>query len=249
VSVDVEVLAREHKKALSTDDGIEFHSVPSLLSQLREAVFGGMESTGGSTPKSRLPISAGALDLYTEIDMQISEAWAQAFDRPPGKERPEALVSQWAAWADADTTVHIGGKSVFASDAVTGWVQQIEDFFDPPRMAEITEACVACGERWVYRKDDGQTVRKSALNFRRDRHTGETLDARCLNCGTVWGKSQFEFLANIYGKADPKLKDERPHHPKQVLSSACADGNHQCHSLNCRCDCHAEENVGTPSKD
>lgn len=32
MSVDVEQLTREHKKAVSTIDGIEIHSVPSLLS-------------------------------------------------------------------------------------------------------------------------------------------------------------------------------------------------------------------------
>lgn len=199
MSVDVEQLTRDHNKAISTDDGIEFHSVPSLLSQLREAVFGGMESTGGSAPGSRLPISAGALDLYVTIDRQITEAWVASFGKVPGRERPEALVSQWAAHVQDETYVEVGGTVRTALDWASLWVQKIVDFFDPPRSTEIHAACIACNERYVWTIIDGRDEQVSALRFNRDRETGVTLDARCSACGTTWAPTQFEFLAESIG--------------------------------------------------
>lgn len=202
MSVDVETLAREHKVAVNTDEGIEFHSVPSLLSQLREAVFGGMETTGGSSSmKARLPISEAALDLYMVIDREITEVWVQAFQRVPGKEQPEALISQWAAWAEPDTAVTAGPRDWYARDLVTKWETQIRDFFDPPRLAEINVPCPVpeCGQRYVYSDSAGEETRASALRFTRSRATGETLDARCLACGTVWQPSMFDRLGASIG--------------------------------------------------
>lgn len=199
MSVDVETLAREHKVAVTTDEGIEFHSVPSLLSQLREAVFGGMESTGGSAMKARLPISEAALDLYMVIDREITEVWVQAFQRVPGKDKPEALLSEWAAWAEPDTAVTAGPRDWYASDVVAKWETQIREFFDPPRMAEINVPCPSCEERYVYGISAGEETQSAALRFTRSRETGQTLDARCLACGAVWLPAQFDRLATIIG--------------------------------------------------
>ncbi|MCE0510861.1 hypothetical protein LVJ59_17575 [Microbacterium sp. KKR3/1] len=199
MSVDVETLTRDHKVAVTTDEGIVFHTVPSLISQLRDAVFGGMESTGGSSMKARLPISEAALDQYMVIDRQISEVWVQAFERVPGKGQPEALLSEWAAWAEAETIVTAAGRDWYAKDLVAKWVGQIEDFFNPPRLAEIDANCPNCDERYVYSISAGEEVRDSALRFNRSRATGETLDARCLACGEIWLPVQFERLAVVFG--------------------------------------------------
>lgn len=199
MSVDVETLTREHKVAVTTDEGIEFHSVPSLLSQLRDAVFGGMEATGGSSMKASLPISEAALDLYMVIDREISEAWVGAFQRVPGKEKPEVLLAQWASWADPDTAVTAGPRDWYASDLVNKWETQIREFFDPPRTAEINVPCPSCEEQYVYGVSAGEEVRSAALRFNRSRDTGQTLDARCLACGMVWLPSQFERLAAVIG--------------------------------------------------
>lgn len=196
--IDVEVLIREHKKAVSTVDGIEIHSVPSLLSQLHDAVFGGMEKTGGSALGSKLPISAGALDLYMLIDRQITECWVALMKRVPSPSKPETLLWAWSIFVDPVTVVQVDGRRVGAVDAVHEWERMITDFFNPARMAEIQAPCFLCGERYVYAHDG---TRGSALRFRRDRDTGETLDARCLACGAVWRPDRFEFLAESIGIA------------------------------------------------
>lgn len=200
MSVDVEQLTRDHKKAVTTDDGIEFHSVPSLLSQLREAIFGGMERGGGSgSTGSRMLVDPTALDLYQDIDRDITEAWVAAFQRVPNADRPEALVTEWAAWADDETIVTIRGREAYAHGWVSFWVQRIEDFFNPPRAAEIQAPCIQCGADHVMRDSDGEQRRDTALHFIRDRVTGTTLRAECAACGTQWQPNQFEYLAEKIG--------------------------------------------------
>lgn len=202
MSIDVETLTREHKIAVTTDEGIEFHSVPSLISQLHDAIFGGMESTGGnSAMQSKLPISAAALDLYMAIDREITSVWVAAFSRVPNMDNPEQLLAQWGAWADPETIAEVSGRTYYAPDAVSLWESRILDFFDPPRMAEIDAECPMpdCGHRYVYANVDGEEIRSSAMRFNRSRHTGETLDARCMACGTVWQRSEFNRLAAVIG--------------------------------------------------
>lgn len=204
MSVDVEQLIHDHKKAISTDDGIEFHTVPSLLSQLRDAVFGGMESTGGSALGAKLPISAAALDLYMLVDRQIAEAWAAAFKRVPGTNRAEALLAEWAAFVDDETPVTVTKANGYTLELgavamVSHWARVIDEFFDPPRLSEIQAPCFVCGERYVYTRVDGEDVRSSALRFRRDKDTSETLDARCMACGSVWLPHQFDFVGASIG--------------------------------------------------
>lgn len=217
---NIEILTREHKAVTHTIDGPEIHTRNGLLHELREAVFGGMESTGGgSALQSRLPISDAALDLYQLIDRQITEAWCQAHkNQVPGTDRAEALAAQWSALVDEDRIVEVTypetrdtdtGPVVFricveykAGELAQRWVQQIETFFDPPRAAEIQAPCFVCGERYVYRRKDGETVQSAALSFIRDRQTGETLRAECASCGTQWAPSQFKYLGEMIAKTD-----------------------------------------------
>lgn len=185
--IDVQVLTDTHPKSVSTTDGIEIHSVPSLLSQLREAIYSGMEKTGGSGSSSaRIPIDPAALELYEQIDSQITNVWVSAFSKVPSADKPEALLRQWAAWAHEETAVLLSGRWVTASQAVTLWVTRISAFFEPPRLPEITEPCPSCGVRFVITVKEGAEVRASALNFRRSRSTGQTIGAQCDSCGSYW---------------------------------------------------------------
>lgn len=186
---------RDHKKAINTVDGIEFHSVPSLISQLRDAMYGSNVSDGaGGAAKSKLPVQAAALDLYMRIDREIAEVWVQAFNRVPSTDRMERLLGEWGAWATEETVVEVGGRTRYAPAAVAGWVQAIEDYLNPPRLAPIDLPCPSCSTRHMYRDVDGEEIPTATLYFRRDRNTGETLDARCETCGVVWLPAQFMFF-------------------------------------------------------
>ena len=209
MSVDIEVLTRTHKRGIHTIDGFEVHSEPSLLSLLRDAIFGGGVSDGaGSRGKPKLPFQAAAHDLYQKLEQEILLVWVDAFQRVPGLGHPEAFLAQWAAHVEPETLVVVDGRKVYAKDAVKGWEDAIRSYFDPPRQAEINAPCVACGERYVYRQRDGETIRSAALSFTRDRDTGESLDARCAVCGAVWAPAQFKFLLEQIAKNEALVEAE-----------------------------------------
>lgn len=261
----IEILTREHKTVAHTDEGIEFHTQPALLHSLREAIFGGMEGTGGGSAfGSKEPISPAALDLYQLIDRQITEAWSQAHDHAiPGTDKPETLAALWAAKVQADqlvTVTHpeqnerdghlfvVHVRAEYQADQLAArWVNQIKEFFDPPKHAEITEPCPRCEERWVHRTKDGQQVRSSALTFIRDRKTGETLSADCLACGASWAPRQFDWLSKALEIDVVELAAEKTTpDPTVRISEACDIGDHAgCDSFTCRCAHHETATVHT----
>lgn len=194
MSVDIEVLAREHDQTVQTIDGTVTARVPALLSQLHEAIYQGSAPDGASAGfKARLPVQAAALDLWRQITAQVDACYRQKLGRPAG--HVFGVLSRWAAFVDDDTLVTVNGRDVYARDAVAGWEAQIRAYLDPPRLAEIQAPCIQCGRRWKFRPVDGQIVRSAALVMVRDRDTGRTLYAECQQCGAVWWPGQFAFLA------------------------------------------------------
>lgn len=217
----IDRLTQSHKKIIDTIDGYEIHEQASLLEQLRDAIFGGMEKTGGSSSKAKLPVSEAAVDLYTLIDCQISEAWAGTHKRVPSSDQPEQLLVEWSMAVQENAVVVVtrpeqyekwdegkrrmvpfvvrAREEYLPADLAHRWSTMIEDFLNPEKTAGIKAPCLQCGATKVPRRKDGETVMSDALVFRRDRDTGRTLDARCLNCGVIWPPSQFGFLAEAIG--------------------------------------------------
>ena len=205
-------------------DGKQFLTNIGLLQQLREAVFAGMETTGGSSAfGSKPPMDAAAEDLLNEITIQASEALSAVSNLPTPYGHAESYVRLWAGQTDADRLVGVSAKvtdhgiteleahaagvtRVYRETTATtsykllqSWVERIEGFFNPPSSAEIQAACPNCGQRYVHRQKDGQHVQSSALNFVRDRDTGETIEAKCSACKRSWGADDFERLAVLIG--------------------------------------------------
>jgi hypothetical protein len=225
----VEKLTRTHDVHYQTDDGTKTATVPALLEQLRDEVFGGTERGAASGNKTKLPLNAPAADLYTLIDRQIAEVWAAAFKRVPNADRPEQLLSAWAAWAGEHKIVEVSSAEtvtypdpefgwlrdaviwnphdVKVIDLLNRWVRAIEDMFNPPKTAEIFAACINCGVREVHRLQDGKHVRQTALQFLRDRETGDSTSARCQACGVTWLPSQFKYLAESIAENEKRLKE------------------------------------------
>lgn len=213
----IEKLTRRHDVHYQTDDGTKTIELPGLLQQLRDEVFGGTERGASSGNKTKLPMNAPAADLYQLIDRQIAEVWAAAFNRIPNADRPEQLLAPWAALVGPERLVTYSTPEtvtypdrtfgwdrdeviwaphdVRAIDLMSRWVREIEDLFNPPRTADIFAACINCGVREVHRRQDGRSVRQTALQFIRDRETGDSTSARCQACGVTWLPSQFMYLA------------------------------------------------------
>ncbi len=200
--------------------------VPALLVQLREAVFGGLESTGGGAQfGGRLPISEGALDLYQAMDLEIAEAWSCTFPgQVPVVDAPERLLSQLVAVAGVDEIVSVSVAEQRVEERGTHrehwwverslvefpvgallqrWVRQVMDFFSPPRTREIQAACVQCGEEWDWKSSVvGEAVPFRVFVFVQDSH-GNTLGVRCFACGLSWGRDKLLLIARAIGAEVP----------------------------------------------
>lgn len=233
----LDVLTKETHQWVKRDVGMELKTQDGLLQQLRAAVFADMNSTGGSSSfSSRSPIDAGAVDLLEEITDQATQVLALVSKTVTPYGHAEHYVRLWAGQTFPQQSFKVSSRrtvpnaeqiwdegppyrsvveTVFAEytaeQLLFRWVTRVESFFNPPVSAEIPAPCPYCEARYVYRTKDGHTVRSSALNFSRDRTTGDTLAARCSECGVVWNPSQFEMLAKMVGaKPLPELSDETP---------------------------------------
>lgn len=209
----IEKLTRTHHVTVPTDDGPVFLEQPGLIQQLRDEMFGGTDKGAASGNKTKLPLNAPAVDLYTLIDRQVSEVWATVTGLVPGVDTTESLLVAWAVAvgedapvlystpetltdADKRSTVIWLRNQTNALTLLRKWIQQIEDLFNPPRTADILAACITCGVRDMWKTVDGVQVRSSAFVFVRDRITGDSTEARCLACGQSWPPTMFLFLAN-----------------------------------------------------
>jgi hypothetical protein len=219
----VDRLTRPTPQVIDTDDGLKRVKQDGLLQQLRQAVFSGLEGTGGSSAfGSKPPLDAGAADLLNLIDTQAATVLRAVDPKPTPMGETEVYVRLWAAQARDDQMFRIGipatsiSGEVFsellditAYRLVTLWVTKIEAFFDPPALGEITAPCPECGVERITRIIDGTPVHPWALNLRRDRRTGNTIDAVCLNCGREWQRTDLMRLAALVGaKPLPELEDD-----------------------------------------
>lgn len=171
-----------------------------LLPQLQEAVFGGMESTGGSSAfGSKPPIDTAAVDLLELITHQAAEALATVDTRPTPYGKPWDYIDSWARLTREDTVVRVHTPSLTTDRVVfqqriettayrhaERWVSQVEAFFNPPKNAEMRAACPNCGIEKIARIVDGEEIHAWAMVMRRDRTTNETLDVYCQHCTAEW---------------------------------------------------------------
>lgn len=253
------MVEREHGKTPMKRQG--------LLQQLRQAVFEGMESSGGSASfGSKPPIDAAAVDLLNEITDQASQVLAKVSPNPTPYGHAESYVRLWAGQttesqifavtsrATVENPVeyykaHPGQPTVYdeiqhvtAMELMQRWVDRIESFFIPPSAMEIPAECPNCGARYYHRTKDGETIRSAALNILRDRDTGQSVEARCSVCTRTWPKSQFGFLAEMVGATKKTVVEKVIREKVVVLSPACDSAVHPlCLSMQCRCDCHTAE--------
>ena len=217
-------LTTEHPVMVETDNGSAFPMAPALLVQLREAVFGGMESGGGSSFGSKLPMDAAAVDLLTEITNQAAEVLAFVSHQPTPYGHAESYVALWAAQtlestpyvvtsrATPDEPDEYGRRLTYdqrheytAHQLAQHWVNRIRDFFNPPKMRDIPNACPVeeCGARFIHRNVDGEMKQSAALRISIDRGTGRSIEAKCGVCGKTWEPEEFLRLAATLSYAPP----------------------------------------------
>jgi hypothetical protein len=267
----IDHLTKDGHEWISTDEGKKLADRQGLLPQLRAAIFGGMENTGGASSfASKPPLDAAAIDLLEEITDQASQVLAAVSHMPTPYGHAEHYVSLWAAQATESQrfTVHVripipnfvydrakpdrpsvttATEQYTALELLRRWSERCEDFFNPPSTREIPAPCPACGSRYVHRVKDGETIRSASLNILRSRDKGTPTEARCAVCGASWAPAQFGFLATLVGAKDSELIIDKPKPEKPVIQSeACWHHTHsKCESVRCQCDCHL--GIDTPA--
>ena len=195
----IEELTRPYPTVLARDNGeVEVTWLDPLLKQLREAVFGGKESTGGvSGFESKLPIDAAALDLLTDITREASELLVHVTQQPIGLGHVEDYVAEWAAHTNADTLflvkVRDDSRDMSGIEIAQWWRQRVINFFEPPRIQPIKAECPECGAL----KEPGSNT--YVLQIRKERTTGIVMEASCSQCHCRWDRSEITELAIATG--------------------------------------------------
>lgn len=141
-AVDALTAPRKTKVVQSNAAGIMCVSdVPHTprLQHLRESIIGGIGSHEGGSGEDRLPLDAGALALYTEIESDVS-MWFVKLTGKPVYLTPEQTLRQWYIAFDK---AHRAGEVGDAHRAgkvrsLTRWANQIDAKFDPRKTIELT---------------------------------------------------------------------------------------------------------------
>lgn len=181
----------------------------ALLIQLRDAVAGGIGShAGASAARERMPIDAGALELWAHIEGVVSSwYWAIPDVRLSRREvmmRSGVDVSmRLRVWyVHHANQVRAGKVSQLADLEVTrmveGWVSKIRGTFDPVIRLDFYElvdgkpmpvACPIeeCGARYAFDPKTGDRIIAVVLEYRD--LGAETIDkavGRCRSCEHEW---------------------------------------------------------------
>lgn len=183
---NVHRLCRPHTTSVETDDGYKIATLPSLISQLREAISpSGGAGNGGSPTKQRLPLDAHALDVYREIEATARKLLAAKTHRPVRPGPPEAVIISYQAAVQA-----FGEREIQeAVQFTTKWVGLIEGIMNPVKARRpLQQPCPQCEALW-----DGAEDRKYALTVWCDGPT-TSWDAYCAACEAVWFGDEITYL-------------------------------------------------------
>lgn len=170
---------------------------PSLLEQLRQAVYG----TGGSNGAAgvgahRAPANLAALDLVLTICRYFGV----------GEDNLDGALRHWQP-----------ADEITAAARLDTWAAAIVALLDPPHNLEGVAPCPACGERYVSQLEGDEWIRRAAIRIVIHR-TGSPIDdyAECLAeaCRARWERARWNLLAAAMTTPD------LPHSAQRVRSSA-----------------------------
>jgi len=213
----VAALLRRDQKRIDVGGVSYTVRAPCLLRQLEEAIASSSGGSGGRTsPGTRAPLNAEALDLWTEILLSVG-AWAGVLGidrsryrtgpRGAGEDSPppaglllRAVAAEIAGRSDRDQ------MAVAVERNCRRWKLRIEGMLSPPDSAGrgiVGAKCRDCGAvwvvsipdpepgrpdqvRWVPAEEEPTETRQPALFIERG-ETGVIRCSWCRNCGRhVW---------------------------------------------------------------
>jgi len=156
--------------------------LPSLYQQVAEAVQS-HRAGGGGKWAGQFPFWADALVLLNEIDAEV----LKMHPAPHG----------WRGWTvQRLTAVRQRGWRPQDCGVMLGWAEKLDVFAKraealfAPKPIPLSDACPECGEKTVYRNQDGEFVRSAALQITDD-------GATCGSCKANWPVERLELLGKI----------------------------------------------------
>jgi len=149
--------------------------LPSLLDQLHDAVTSANGVGNGSRGPHRSPLNSTAVEVLTDIRRTVVD---------PDADEPQQLHVALAAWRPADVDA--------AAEKAERWVIDARAIVSPARWTEAARPCPNCGTRHVFVTEDGQRIRKAAIQVNLTEGY-----AACIahSCSAWWDRTRFTLLA------------------------------------------------------
>jgi hypothetical protein len=140
--------------AVQTTDDV--HDGPSLLLQLRRAVWGDTGGTVAGAGGNGLPVNMGAHILWCELGDEIEGAYSGVTGRRGSRSTVGNLLGWWATFGMLTGQGRITELMMdVALDRLRGWVQRVRDQFDAPFQVPLRGLnCPHCGRdraEWMDR--------------------------------------------------------------------------------------------------
>lgn len=187
LSDNVHRLTKPHTTRVETDEGFKVATLPPLIDQLRAAKTpSGGAGHGGAPTKQRLPIDAGAFDLFEEIEAEAKQLLAACSLARAKPRALEDVIVRYRAAIQGFGAAEVGNAAVVTER----WISRIEDALTPPpQRRPMQQPCPSCGELW----DCMVPERRWALTAW-TQGPMTAWEVYCSACGAEWLGQDISFL-------------------------------------------------------
>jgi hypothetical protein len=148
--------------------------------------------------KSRPTVWVDAMDLKNNIDSRTKQMQPHRGSTP---DRLRALASR--KWRPQDV------RQIRDHTAeIQSWRLSIRSLIEPEHVKQISAPCPSCSQRWVYRRDAGEVIRRPALSLIISQ------GCSCGSCQAFWPPQRYLFLCRLLGLSLPPGVVEEMTEPK-----------------------------------
>jgi len=171
-----------------------------LLEQLDAAIrsdIGGTVS-GGSDPRTRSLVDAGALMKMMQISSQVGD-WARIVGSDIDKASLPVTLERWHVKYLGG--VHEQGISDGHTKILTKWAESIVEMLNPPKQMDFAQPCPACSsDCWWDPKTEASYPRPLVVYYR-PADSGVVLNATglCRACKKVFGARELAYALEQMG--------------------------------------------------
>jgi hypothetical protein len=186
----VEGLTRPITSKVLQDTAMVTVELPPLLTQLYEAIAGSVGIGGsGSLANERNMLDGDALYRFSIISTTIRD-WARMVGAEVTKDEPVKTLQAWRL-------AYRGGKHEPEADRfyikqLHQWAGQIVAKLDPPRTADLPDACPVC-EASTWWKDGEEFPRPLTIQYRDGPSLIDDAKGLCRACEHVWSARELAY--------------------------------------------------------